>query len=114
MGAHGSPAAVGAAQRSPDHQVEGDQLDDAVGLTTGGTRIQDGGGTFEDECLQEEGGGDQDGVGGRRGQGLQGTGEHGVELDVGVALLGDLVGDLEQGHPGREAGEVLSDGSERI
>ena len=80
--------------------------------------LEQGAGAFEDERLQEEGGCHQRvvgvgvGTGIDIGQGAQGADEHGVEPGVGVALLGHVVGDLEQGHAAGQALEVFSDRTE--
>ena len=44
----------------------------------------------------------------------EGADQHGVEPGVGVALLGHLVGDLQQGHAPGQPLEVLPDGAEGV
>ena len=71
-GAHGAAAAMGPAQRAAGDEVEGHQLHGAVGLAAAGALVEHGPGALEDERLEEEGRGEQHGVGPVVGQGARG------------------------------------------
>ena len=105
---------MGAAERTADDQVEGNQFDRVPLLAARRAFVDHGAGALEHERLEEEGRGDERGVVARLGQRLEGSHEHGVEARVGVALLGHLVGHLESGQAARHPVEVLAHDTERI
>ncbi len=112
--AHVAPAAMGAAQRAPGHEIEGHQLHHAVGLAAGGALIEHRAGTLEDERLQEERRRHERRVCAGVGHGAEGAHQHGVEPGVGMALLGHLVRHLQERDAPRHAVEVLPNGAEGI
>ena len=107
-GAHRPATPTAAAERPALDQVEGDQLDLAVGLPAGGAGVEHGRGAFEHERLEEEGGGHEGRVGAGSASARRAPHQHRVEPRVGVALLGQLVGHLEQRQPLGHPVEVLA------
>ena len=100
LGRDGPAPPARPAQHTALDDVEGHE---AVALPARHALVDHGRGPLEGQDLEAEGGHQERGVTGV--EGAQGPHHHVVEPGIGVALLGELVGDLEHGvglgHPGR-------------